>query len=598
MAIVESIRQAQEQGASADDILNEIQNQNQGSDIYHSIDQAREMNASPDDILNEIVNQNSQQTQSIQSPVDQQPLGVFDAITGQVRSGIEKGQQSIEQGANLMSQPGIGNKLLGAGIAGLGTTAGITRALVAPISGPVEALMSRIRPGDQSQLSPQLQSLTGQITPEEQQATALQGQQLPQQVGEIAQQYPNAANLVGSALETGLNVLPGGAAEETAAKTALKDTIPSTIGTTKQVLEQAKNTFTPSPETLESGILKDYSQGVKPSIVGKNTPEKVANYNESVSGAVKSIQENSPNLKFTTDEGDVITGQTPKTIQQFADSIEQTKKSIFEQYDALAKEAGEAGGQIKAEPIASELTPIIENKALQFTHPEAVDYAKSLQDKLIKSGNFDAQTAQDIIQNYNESLKNFYRNPTYENTSRAAIDSLVANNFRKELDKTISGLTGKQYQALKTKYAQLKTIEQDVLKASLREARKVPKSLIDFTDVISGSNLVTGLLTLNPATIAHGAFSKAITEFYKHLNSPNTAVKNLFKKSEKLNYLRDSLQPINKATANTTTAKGLESANNIANNNISTNIVRSSNIPQTLRPSPNLSSKSSKPLKK
>lgn len=303
---------------------------------------------------------------------------------------------------------------------------------------------------------------------------------------------------------------------------------------TEAISNKVKQLTTKSEAQIESAVLDKFQKGVKPRINSKMTLAGAEKYKTDVVSAVKTIKQNAPNLSFVDDVGEVITGQTPKSLQQLSDSIEQTKKTIFNQYDSLAKEAGKAGVGVEMTPIAKELDSVINNKALGITNPKAVEYAKSTQERLNRAGRLDATTAQEVIQNYNKSLEAFYRNPSYDTASNAAIDALLANRVREALDEGISGLTGKEYSSLKKQYGSLKTIEKDVVKATLRDARKNVKGLIDFTDILSGGQVVNGILSLNPATIAQGVVAKGISEFYKYLNNPNRAIEKMFNVADKL----------------------------------------------------------------
>lgn len=68
----------------------------------------------------------------------------------------------------------------------------------------------------------------------------------------------------------------------------------------------------------------------------------------------------------------------------------------------------------------------------------------------------------------------------------------------------------------------------------MRDAKKNVKGLIDFTDILSGGQLVSGIVSLNPALIASGVTQKAITQYIKFLNNPNRAIESMFKAVEKL----------------------------------------------------------------
>jgi len=139
-----------------------------------------------------------------------------------------------------------------------------------------------------------------------------------------------------------------------------------------------------------------------------------------------------------------------------------------------------------------------------------------------------------VVQNLNKSLEAFYRNPSYDAASKAAIEALVANKLRTSLDDVITSLQGEGYNTLRKQYGSLKAIENDVLRATLRQSRANVKGLIDYTDIFSGGQVVIGLLTLNPQLIATGAAQKAIASFFKYLNSPNRAIQDVFKLADKL----------------------------------------------------------------
>lgn len=291
---------------------------------------------------------------------------------------------------------------------------------------------------------------------------------------------------------------------------------------------------TPSEKRLEEMLLQKFSKGVRPTVLNRTTPSGFEKYNDGVVNAVKTIRENEPNLTFTSADGETIAGRTPTSIKELMEAGDQTKRSIFNQYDALAKEAGHNGLNVELQPIAKELESVINNKALQLSNPKAIDYAMLTRDRFIKAGKVDAGTAQDVIQNYNKALEAFYRNPSYDNASQVSIDAMIANLLRKNLDEGIEGLTGKAYQELKNKYGALKSIEKDVIKAYLRDERKNVKGLIDFTDIFSGGQVVNGILSMNPATVASGLTQKAIAAFYKKLNDPNRAIQKMFDLAAKL----------------------------------------------------------------
>jgi hypothetical protein len=110
---------------------------------------------------------------------------------------------------------------------------------------------------------------------------------------------------------------------------------------------------------------------------------------------------------------------------------------------------------------------------------------------------------------------------------------MIANNIRTSLDNVITNATGEGYSALKKVYGSLKSIEKDVAHRSIVDARKNVKGLIDFTDIFSAGDIISGIATMNPAQIAKGGFQKAIATVYKKLNDPNRTIKKMFQGAEK-----------------------------------------------------------------
>ena len=291
-----------------------------------------------------------------------------------------------------------------------------------------------------------------------------------------------------------------------------------------------KGALTPSETTVNNYINKTFQKAVKPSVVGQKTFAQTEQYKGKVINAVRTIAENKNNLSFTTEEGIKEAGRLPKSVREFAESINQSKKQIYDEYNTLAKQAGKEGGSVNIGKISGELDKVVNNKALQISHPEAIKYAEGLKERFIATGKIDTETAEQLVQNYNTSLTSFYRNPTYESASRAAIDAGIVNSIRKELDSVIEGLTGSEYQILKNKYGALKTIEQDVVRSANGEAKKNLQGLIDYTDIFSGGDIVSGILSLNPALFTKGVVQKSIKEFFKIQNNPNRAIEQLFKR--------------------------------------------------------------------
>lgn len=294
-------------------------------------------------------------------------------------------------------------------------------------------------------------------------------------------------------------------------------------------------------KTLEKTIVKGIEKGIRPSIVGKKSAPLMKAYFDKAKGAVQNIVTNKDNLILTNEFGEPLKGELPKSLKQFSQAINQTKTAVFEQYDAMAKEAGKSGAIVKLSPIKNELDKIVANPVLKDLAPDAVRYAEQKGVSLAKRSIYTPTQTQEAITILNNSLEAFYKNPTYDTACKAYIDSLIANNLRKGLDTVIEELQGKGYQELKNSYGALKAIEKDVTHRAIIEGRKNIKGLLDFSDVFSGAYAVHGMITMNPAVLGAAGAAKGVARLYNWLNNPNRIVKSMFEKTEKLLQKREMI---------------------------------------------------------
>lgn len=334
---------------------------------------------------------------------------------------------------------------------------------------------------------------------------------------DIAKQYPEQAQDLADIIN--IITLGGGKAIEAPLMAEGR----AVIGDIKSGV---KASLTPSEEMVQSKITNLFQRSIKPT--AKKTLGQSEKYQNDTINALKTIKSNVDSLNIVDETGEMVVGRTPQTINELAQAIDQTKKTVFSQYDELAKSANKVGATIDPNKIADEIAEVAVNRALEITNPEVVKYAKDWVVRLRNLGTLDTETTQAVIRNLNESLGAFYKNPTYESASKVAIDAGIANNFRKALDTAIENATGKEYQALKNQYSALKAIENDVTRATMRDARKNAKGLLDYTDMFTGGQMLTGILSLNPAMFTKGAVERGFKEYIKLLNDPNRAIKNIF----------------------------------------------------------------------
>lgn len=273
-------------------------------------------------------------------------------------------------------------------------------------------------------------------------------------------------------------------------------------------------------ETIDQGIAK----GVKPTIYGKQTMPRVQEFYDKAKIAVKTIAENKDKINLVDANGEQI--QRPKTLVDFAKAIDATKKNIYADYHAMATKAGDKGAWFDANDVVNKIDKATKDKGLV---PEVREYAASLKPELIELAGESPEIIERRIQHYNESLTGFYEGRVSK--EKARVDASIAQAMREQLDKIIEESVGPGYQGLKNKYGALKTIEKDVNKRAVVEARKSEKGFYDISDIFTGGEIVAGVLSANPALIAKGTAGIGIKAMIKKINNPNRYIEKMFKKA-------------------------------------------------------------------
>lgn len=304
----------------------------------------------------------------------------------------------------------------------------------------------------------------------------------------------------------------------------------STVGQIPQVQEaglKVQQFLGRGEKSINRIIDQVIDKAIRPTVVGKGSSSQVSNYYNKAREAVKTIVENKKDLNLTDEFGE-STNKLPETLNEFSQAIDQTKKKIFAQYDALKSRAGSTGVRLELTDVADDIEKQVNSNAVSSLYPELQNYALHLSARLRQVGSYSLDEAQQAIEMLNNSLKAFYRNPNPQAASKAVLDSAIATKLRNALDDLIEGITGQSYQALKNKYGALRTIQEEVTKRAIVDARKNVKGFFDLGEIFSAGDIVKGLMSMNPSEVAKGGAMRAMIAMIKSINNPNRMIKNMF----------------------------------------------------------------------
>ena len=332
---------------------------------------------------------------------------------------------------------------------------------------------------------------------------------------------PAKENIAQGVLGAGLSVMPGQQEKFQAGSEGISSAVKD-LGTQLN-----------PPKPISESVAGDLTKAIRPSVGSQRTNSARQRYLGDAESAIRTLVENKHTTGVVDDLGQP---KNPENLNEFSQAIAAGKKQIFENYDSMAKEAGESGKKVNVKQAVDQLRTVADSKVVKTWSPEVADYASESAKKLKASINMDPTELQSNIQYLNTKLEGFYRNPSYETASKAAVDAGMVRVLRSLADDFIENETGAKYQAERNKYKALKTIEADVNRRAVVDARKNPHGFFDVVSPFAGGDILSGVLSLanhgSPAGIVRGMSMEGLKQFLKYRNNPNTLVKSVFKNAE------------------------------------------------------------------
>lgn len=316
---------------------------------------------------------------------------------------------------------------------------------------------------------------------------------------------------------------------------------------------------TPKIQPTSEVIDKQFLKAVNPGTRGMDKYAKVQNLKDRARSAVESIVDNKKNLNLSDSGGNVAPGKLPETLDEFSQAISQTKKTVFNKYDAMLKDAGEQGATVPLRPIADEILTAVSHPQIEDLSPTVQNYGIELANRLQKRGTYTLTEAQDAIEGLNNKLKSYFNNPTPEALHQAVIDRAVVNHLRNALVKSVEGKTGKGYDILRRQYGALNTVEDSVTKAAVKNAGHASTGIGRMFDALSSGDIVNGILTLNPGLVTKGVFQVGVRKVFAGLNNPNKVVGTMFKNVDRIKNIDPQKRAMQQLLKNITVPTALAS---------------------------------------
>lgn len=258
--------------------------------------------------------------------------------------------------------------------------------------------------------------------------------------------------------------------------------------------------------------------------------------------AVKTIQENADNLKFTDENTGEIVSRLPVNRFEQAQALKQTKQSVWDEVSNLSGGATNAGATIDMNAVV--------DKALQDTLRSIGDDAFKANPRLLRSileesnavrkiKTTNPTRAEEYMKSINNELKTFRQSGKVVNYSVIDFKNNLIHTLNKATDDAIEKtLSQSGYSAQRAKYAALKSAEKEMIGAANKFLKQeaggggIAHPIVDFwslEELMYGSGqMLMGNVSGGAKTMARGALLKTASKVSDYFRSPDRAMKKMY----------------------------------------------------------------------
>lgn len=283
------------------------------------------------------------------------------------------------------------------------------------------------------------------------------------------------------------------------------------------------------------GLLEMYNRWIKPTSQWVKTNTQLQQYNDDAMGAVESIIKNKDALKYVDANWEETFWHLPRSLDEFSQAIKQTKQSIYDRYAAIAKDAWKTT-EVDTSNIVKTLKKQLKDKEKTSWWSEATKsrIASWIKDLEELGNKMSVEWTQEKIQELNQKLTAFLKNPNPNDVTTNAVDGLVLNWLKDSLDDAIerAGLDSEEYFQLRNMYKQLKSIESDVNHRAVVFWRQNPQSLVDSMSDLQTIDAIADIFTNPIWWTVKLVKTKAFKTLAKDKNNSDKIVENMFKDAD------------------------------------------------------------------
>lgn len=293
----------------------------------------------------------------------------------------------------------------------------------------------------------------------------------------------------------------------------------------------------------------DYVRSVRPSVAKRNLSSKeYQTIIKDVKDVAYDIAENKKTLEYTDDFGDLLgKNRTPETLGEMTQAYEQRMNSIFNAYDEIQEQAGNAGAKVDTSPLINVYRKYM-NPVKKHSNSALASEAQTRLRNLREVPEMTPKQTQDFLKDINKQMGSAWV------TDRSKYEFLkdIQTTIMKQLDDAIEsvGENSKEYFALRNKYRAYKNFQKDINQRAWVHGRRAFAQMPDMLNVFSAGDFMKGVTQVATGNAQQGAANilkagiqdKAV-KLIKTWNSPDFRTKKMF---EAINESKSHLDELGK----------------------------------------------------
>ncbi len=289
---------------------------------------------------------------------------------------------------------------------------------------------------------------------------------------------------------------------------------------------------TGDPGAVDQVVTRGYRRAILPGQTGvKMSATGIAQEDQRIMTLVDQIIANRKDMTLTRPEGGAMPeGAMPRTRRQFLEAQGQTMEKMYQEYNAMNQAAGVTGVRVPLSDAAAYLRSFADRPEILIDHPEVAADALRRAARMEKIGGYTPEEAQRALKNINGDLQSFYLQKGEQSVAKSGMIAPVADMIREGLNDVIEQTAGPGYAAFRQKFGALRSAQRDLAAAARKDLAQHPDTFSKFADFVASESFLRAIATLSPEKALRGITWNVAKRVSQHLNDPNRAVDQLFRK--------------------------------------------------------------------